>query len=159
MITDKPKETLGSAAIKAAADYNPDQTIPETKDAMLARYPDELRICAKRGEAEYGPIDHFYLVVITKAERLLPNVIRNFFLYRKSRPIPDYDTALYYYDRKAENITFVWQVPNEATVDYFTGYYEADDNGHLRWIPPAIPKKGEEQLAEFCKLFKECRLI
>lgn len=159
MITDKPKETLGSAALKAAADYNPDQTIGETKDAMLSGYVDELIKCAKSGEVLHGKDTHFYVCVQTKRERLLQNVIRNLFYSRKTRPIPDYDLALYYYDPKDEKLTFVWCVPDKDTVKYFTGFWEADDAGHVRWVPPAIPTKEEEQLAEFCKLFVTCRLV
>ena len=40
----------------------------------------------------------FYIVVLTKRERLLNNVIRNYFLARLSCPTPDYDQTVYCQD-------------------------------------------------------------
>lgn len=159
MITEHPKETLGAAAMRVLKDYNPDQTVGETKDSMLSGYYDELIKCAKAGETLHGCDSHFYVCVQTKRERHLPNVIRNLFYSRKTRPIPDYDLALYYYEPKDEKLTFVWCIPDKNTVKHFTGYYEADEQGHVRWVPPAVPTKDEEQLAYFCKLFIACSLV
>jgi len=41
------------------------------------------------------PSQDFYIVVITKKERLMTNVLRNYFLGRLSCPTPDYDPVGY----------------------------------------------------------------
>ncbi len=39
------------------------------------------------------------------------NVIRNFFMGRKSCPTPEYDQAVYKYNRANEHVEFMWVVP------------------------------------------------
>lgn len=154
MIIETPRETVGAASLRALKDYNPDQNAINTQQEMQKGYVDELITCAKNGENNYGREKHFYLCVHTKKERLLPNVFRSFFEHRKTRPIPTYDLALYYYEPKDEKITFIWCVPAESVVDHFAGYHYVDVTGKTCWQPPATPKPGEEQLAQFCNAFR-----
>jgi hypothetical protein len=57
----------------------------------------------------------FYIVVITKKERLLENVIRNYFMARLSCPTPDYDQTVYKVHRRDDSIEFMWTIPSKDT--------------------------------------------
>jgi hypothetical protein len=62
-------------------------------------------------------IGNFYIVVITKKERLMENVLRNYFFARQSCPTPDFDQSVYYFDRKKESLEYLWTVPSRDTID------------------------------------------
>jgi hypothetical protein len=61
------------------------------------------------------PSQDFYIVVITKKERLMTNVLRNYFLGRLSCPTPDYDQAVYCYKSPIDKIDFLWVIPSKDT--------------------------------------------
>jgi hypothetical protein len=92
---------------------------PETKDPIeLQReiqknYEDQIVECINRGRNEFP--HSFYVVVIHKKERLLPNVIRNYFAARLSCPTPEYDQVVYKYHRSENALEFLWVVPSQDT--------------------------------------------
>ena len=57
----------------------------------------------------------FYVVVITKREPLMPNVLRNYFMARLSCPTPDYDQSVYKYNRSSQSIDYIWTIPSRET--------------------------------------------
>jgi len=57
----------------------------------------------------------FYIVVETKKERLMKNVIRNYFFHRKSCPTPTYDNVVYRYNFKDDYIEILWVLPSRDT--------------------------------------------
>ncbi len=57
----------------------------------------------------------FFVQVLLKKEKLLENVLRNYFVPTKSCPTPSYDQTLYRYDDGKETIEFVWVVPDRET--------------------------------------------
>lgn len=61
------------------------------------------------------PRQNFYIVVITKRERLMTNVLRNYFMGRLSCPTPDYDQVVYEYDHKIDKINLLWVIPSKDT--------------------------------------------
>ncbi len=63
--------------------------------------------------------DDFYVVALTKKERLMDNVIRIYFFARLSCPTPEYDQAVYFYDRKLDTILFLWVVPSKHTCEMY----------------------------------------
>jgi len=60
----------------------------------------------------------FYIVVLTKKEKLMPNVLRNYFTARQSCPTPNYDQAVYKYHAKNEDLEFIWTIPSKDTCIY-----------------------------------------
>ena len=138
-------ETVGSAALRLLKGANP-QGVIDTQREMQKKYLDNVIEAVENGKKRYPEADFFYVCVHTKKERLLKNVIRNIFHPRITRPIPQYDLALFYYDAKTEKLSFVWCIPDRETVDAF-----ASDE---------IPLTREnEQLAYFCKLFLKNSLV
>lgn len=60
----------------------------------------------------------FFIVVTTKMERLMQNVIRNYFFPRQSCPTPEYDQAVYRYDRQSEMVEFLWVLPAKDVCEH-----------------------------------------
>lgn len=69
--------------------------------------------CLNRGRKEIH--GSFYIVVVFKKERLLQNIIRQYFFFRKSCPTPDFDQLVYKYDFEGDKIDFIWVIPDKAT--------------------------------------------
>lgn len=148
---NKDRKTAGQLSIDLLKDPYPLDVI-EAQRKMQSEHLDELLKCAKRHEEHIfpdgikGSEKPFYVVVQYKRERLLSNTIRSYFYARRSRPIPDYDMSLYYYDPKGGDLIFVWIIPDRETVE------DILENKLL------LPK-DHEQLYNFCKSFKENTLI
>lgn len=95
------------------------QKAPESRDPieiqreMQEDYLDNLIQCVNAHKKELQ--SDFYVVVLTKKERLMPNVYRNYFFARLSCPTPDYDQAVYRYDYKKEELEYLWCIPSRDT--------------------------------------------
>lgn len=69
----------------------------------------------------------FYLVVITKRERLMQNVLRNYFFTRYSCPTPEWDQTVYKYHRVDDRVEFLWVIPSKfACMDLIEHKHEID---------------------------------
>lgn len=64
----------------------------------------------------------FYIVIITKKERLLKNVLRNYFFARMTCPTTDYDQAVYRYNKKNNEIEFLWVIPSKDTCEHLKAF-------------------------------------
>lgn len=63
----------------------------------------------------------FFITVLFKKERLMNNVVRNYYFPRQSCPTPQYEQAVYHYKRDVGDIEFLWVVPSlEACVTMIT---------------------------------------
>lgn len=110
------RETVGKLSsellIKSAQPIDP----IEQGRVMTEDYLDNLLECCNTYKKT--TTDNFYMVVITKKEPLMPNVLRNYFFARRSCPTPDYDQAVYKYDARDETIEFLWVIPSKWTCLY-----------------------------------------
>jgi hypothetical protein len=97
-----------------AKDEHPVCVIDQQRE-MQKDYEKNFIECLERGKKAID--GDFYLVVETKKERLLVNVLRNYFFYRHSCPTPTYDTAVYKYHRSSDTIEFLWTVPSRDTCE------------------------------------------
>lgn len=57
----------------------------------------------------------FFIVCLLKKEKLLENVLRNYFVATKACPTPTYDQTLFRYNANKEDVEFVWVVPDRET--------------------------------------------
>lgn len=108
------KPTVGEVAAKLlekADDFK--HTVVDQTQAQLSEYYDNLIQCVKDHKDKI--LSDFYVVVLTKKERIITNVIRNYFFARITCPTPDYDQAVYKYSHKNEEISFVWVIPDRET--------------------------------------------
>lgn len=92
-------------------------SVTEQMQENLSEYDKNIYECIEIGKKEY--MFDFYIIVITKKEKLMPNVLRHYFLSRHSCPTPQYDEAVYKYHRTEDRIEFLWVVPSKETCEYF----------------------------------------
>lgn len=87
---------------------------------QLNDYELNINESIRKGKSEYT--SDFFVVVLTKKERLMKNVLRNYFITRITCPTPEYDQAVYRYDRKKESVDFLWVVPSKHTCEMYKKY-------------------------------------
>lgn len=107
--------TVGKIATDLAAQDTHAQSPIELERAMHKDYEENVQQCIERGKKEH-PGD-FYIVVITKKERLLQNVLRHYYLHRATCPTPEYDQTVYKYFREHDAHQFLWVVPDKITCE------------------------------------------
>jgi hypothetical protein len=114
---------------------------PETRDPielqreMQKGYEDHIVQCIARGKKDFS--QDFFLVVLTKKERLMQNVLRNYFTCRLSCPTPEWDQTVYHYHRKEEILEFLWVVPSKYTCELFRSNMlsiDKDERDLLRFV-------------------------
>jgi hypothetical protein len=104
------RETVGKYALKAL-EKEPVSRDPIEIERMLHQdYDKNMFECLDRCKKEFD--GDFYIVVITKKEPLMQNVLRHYFFGRISCPTPDYDQTVYKFSRATEVIEFIWVVPS-----------------------------------------------
>lgn len=103
------RETIGKVATDLMAQRTHEVSAIDQMRESLTDYEKNVWECVDRCKKDF-PGD-FYIVVITKNEKLLPNVFRNFFYGRLSCPTPDYDQTVYKYKRKDDEVVFMWVIP------------------------------------------------
>lgn len=109
----KKRKTVGAAASELMQQTLTTRDPIELQRSMQEDYFDELVECVSRNKSSFD--GNFFIVVITKKERLMPNVIRNYFFARNSCPTPDYDQAVYRYHAQDELIEYLWCIPDKQT--------------------------------------------
>jgi hypothetical protein len=108
-MSDLKEMTVGAAALELSKKtdiYDPTEIEREANKC----YEANLIECAERGAKKHD--GDFYVVVITKQERLLPNVIRRYFLDRKSCPTSEYDQSVFKYVKDKGQLQYLWTVPD-----------------------------------------------
>jgi len=142
------RETVG----KVSSDLLPQQvdnthSADEQMREQLQDYDKNLFECALKFKQQINEgYDHFFLVVLTKKERLMQNVIRNYFAARYSCPTPEYDQTVYIYNTKEDSIYFLWTIPAKDICQYL---YE----NRMRVDP------SERELVEFVMHFYDGTLL
>lgn len=117
MMNNKEKrETVGKISYDILSKPQVDVSPIDVEKEAHKDYERNIFDCVSRGKRDYH--DDFFVVVITKKERLMENVIRHYFFCRKSCPTPDYDQAVYSYNFKDDKIDFLWVIPSKDTCLY-----------------------------------------
>lgn len=121
-VPDEPKKTVGQYSYELQ--QKPDEKINaidlqreiHNGHTNEDSFENQVRIAVGRGERQFR--GDFYVVVLFKKERLLKNVVRQYFFPRESCPTPEYDQVVYRYFRKPEKLEFLWVVPDKnSTLD------------------------------------------
>lgn len=111
----KKTKTVGNEAYDRLL-KTPESTDPiELEREMHKDYESNINQCINSNLKEYS--GDFYVVVTTKKERLMQNVLRNYFFGRKSCPTPEYDQTVYKYDRSSGMVEFLWVLPSKDTCE------------------------------------------
>jgi hypothetical protein len=113
------KETVGKLSTELLPKKVDDTHCAEEQmREQLTDYDRNIYEAIERGKKEFT--GDFYVVVISKRERLLSNIYRLYYLTRASCPTPDHDQTVYKYHRKSEHIEFIWVIPDQQACQYLT---------------------------------------
>jgi len=111
------KETVGKLSRDLLLKNDtPLHTPQEQTNEQLSEYEQNIFKCINDNKNKYS--EDFFIVVLTKKEKLMQNVIRNYFFARESCPTPDYDQIVYKYHKKEDKIEFIWVIPDRQTSIY-----------------------------------------
>ena len=115
------KETVGKLARDLLLKNDvPTHSPAEQMREQLSEFEKNVEICLDEHKKHF-PGD-FYIVVLTKKEKLMQNVIRNYFYGRRSCPTPDYDQCVYLYNKQHNRLELLWVIPDRKTAKYFRDY-------------------------------------
>lgn len=118
-LESSPKTTLGKAALdlQAQGPMNTD-SIELQQEFFKGSHSkkaleEEIWEVVDSGRKVYK--GNFCVVLLTKKERHLTNVIRNFIFHRQTCPQPEFDQTVYLYHKKHDELEYLWTVPNNAS--------------------------------------------
>lgn len=115
---NEPRKTVGRIQTELAPkSIDDNHSAYEQSLEQLSEYEQNLIDRIEAGKKEYA--GDFYIVVITKRERLMDKVLRHYFLARSTCPTPQYDEAVYKYHKKEDRVEFLWVVPDKSTCEDF----------------------------------------
>lgn len=112
-MTVKKRDTVGKIATELQK-KEPDTRDPiELQRGMTKDFEKNLIDCIESGKNKFE--SPYYIEVLVKKERLLQNVIRNYFVARQSCPTPFYDQFVFQVDIKDMVVNFFWAIPDIET--------------------------------------------
>jgi hypothetical protein len=118
-VSSKARPNLGQISSDLSFKDPGDVVVAEQGKEQLKDYLPKLIETTEHGKKKYV-LQDFYIVVLTKRERLMSNVFRHYFFTRMSCPTPDWDQAVYRYSAKKDEVEFLWVIPDPITIKYFT---------------------------------------
>lgn len=133
------KKTVGEEALSLSSAPDQEVNSVDLEREMHSDFEEELEEAIRRGKQQFAGV--FYVVVLLKKERLLQNVIRQYFFPRKSCPTPEFDQCVYRYDPDGRELQFLWTVPDWGTVEKLVTFYHCVCD-------------EQKDLADFCCMFK-----
>jgi hypothetical protein len=138
-------QTVGAQYL-AEAFKEPDTRDPiELQREMQSKYVDNLILCTQNFRKSFDNQD-FFVVVLTKRERIMQKLFRLYYTARHSCPTPEYDQSVYHYNYKDERLSFLWTVPDKDSC------YHLRDNALM--VHPE-----EKQLLQFVMDFFDGTLL
>lgn len=118
----QPRDTVGKISSGLLSKSSDKHSVEEQMREQLSDYEKHVLDCLESHKKTFH--DDFYVVVITKKEPLMPNVIRHYFFARQTCPTPDYDQTVYRYDRKKEDLSFLWVIPSRMACMFMKTHKE-----------------------------------
>ena len=113
-MTQKRRENVGKLSydLQLKNDKVTHSPLEQTKE-QLAEYEKNVEICLQTNKEKFD--GDFYIVVDTKKERAMQNVIRNYFYARFSCPTPNYDQVVYKYTLENNQLVLIWVIPDRSS--------------------------------------------
>lgn len=112
------RDTVGKISTDLLQKESPENNPVELEREMHTDYEKNFWECLDAYKKNYD--GDFYVVVVTKRERLMPNVLRNYFFARTSCPTPEYDQAVYKYHAQDQRVEFLWVVPSKDSCEHLS---------------------------------------
>lgn len=120
MLRENNRPTAGELANKVMT--NPDIILSpyEAARGFFKDYWKSVEECINnhRKIAIFSDND-FFVVVLTKKERILKPLLRQYFVGTLACPAPNYDQTVYKYHKGHDAIEFIWTIPDRETCRYF----------------------------------------
>ncbi len=104
------RETLGKIATDLIQKESHPVDVIEQTNEMLTDWDKNIEAAIQEGKTKYNY--DFYIHVETKQEKLLQNVLRNYFFTRTTCPTPNYDQTIFKYHYKEDIPEFLWVIPS-----------------------------------------------
>jgi len=103
---------IGRQAFEKASKHT-DETVEvrELSKEMNKDYMTTLVDTALKGKEKHT--GNYFVVVLTKVERLISKTLRNYFFTRQSCPTPNCDQTVYMFNPVTEDLTFLWVIPSK----------------------------------------------
>lgn len=102
--------TVGQKSLELQAQEAVSRDPIELQREMLKDYRENLSQCINSFKKTCA--GSFFIVVITKREPLMQNVLRNYFTARHSCPTPDYDQTVWHYISHDDSLHYLWSLPS-----------------------------------------------
>jgi|SRR6185369_9630184 len=115
-MTQRDRKTVGKIATDLIQQEAPTRSVIELERAMHEQYENNVWECVTRSKKLFT--GDFYVVVLTKKEKLLENVVRHYFFGRLTCPTPDYDQTVYKFVSSHESLEFLWVIPSKDTCEH-----------------------------------------
>lgn len=105
------RDTVGkiSSELKQKELYSND--VIETGREVNKDFLNSLLECVKRGLQMYD--GDFFVSVLLKREKIMDNVLRNYFIPRRSCPTPHFDQSVWHYKSQDDCLEYLWSLPCE----------------------------------------------
>lgn len=146
------KPTVGEEAYKRLLNPDDKQGIVDTQREIDKEYFKEIEECVRKVKGKDGYEKEFFVVVIAKKERLMENVIRRYFVARKTLPTPEFDQTVWRY-RTGGDLDFIWCTPDHNTCQEMYNHPERVPPEE-KWLHSMVCALMEGRLYhEACKSF------
>jgi hypothetical protein len=112
------RDTVGKIAVDLMKQDAPTLDPIEIQREVHKEYEKNVFECINTHKSLFA--GDFFVEVITKKERLLQNVLRNYYFATQACPSPTYDQTLYHYHRSSDYIEFLWVIPAKDICEMLT---------------------------------------
>jgi hypothetical protein len=129
------KDTFGKIASELLQKEPEERSVIELQRSMNEKYYENLIKCAMRERENFT--GSFFITVITKNEKLFPNTFRHYYFARHTCPTPDYDQSVFFYDRRDEEIRYIWTIPSQDACHYLINnalYVAPEERDSLNFV-------------------------
>jgi hypothetical protein len=106
------KTTVGKEAYDRLLNPDTQQGIVDTQREIDKEYFEQIEECVKAHRNLEGFEDGFFVIVIAKKERTMENVVRRYFMGRRSLPTPNYDQTVWQFHPQSHDVEFIWCLPD-----------------------------------------------
>jgi len=110
------RDTVGRLARMAFEKYAGEYDIEDIREEAQKDYLNKLVDTAYQGTKSYN--DDFFVVVESKIEPLMKNVIRNYIFHRSTCPTPHYGQTVYRYRYTTDELEYLWCVPDKNQAEH-----------------------------------------